>query len=86
MKANVIAPRACGARAVRRRAQVLEGDALVGERAFAVAEHGDDEARLSVEFVGVENFFDGIARPVGFHKRCVPLRDVERDGREPRDA
>lgn len=62
------------------------GRTTVGERAFAILEHLQDEFRLIVEVVGVENFFDGVARPNRIDKPGVLLRDILRERREPCDG
>ncbi|MGF6981975.1 hypothetical protein QFZ99_001452 [Paraburkholderia atlantica] len=58
----------------------LIGDPLVGQRALAVGYHLPDEPGLRIEFVGIENFLDRVARPVGIDEARVAPRDFDGGG------
>ena len=61
------------------------GRPFIGERPLAFIEHAQHQLRLEVEVVAIQNFFYGVASPIGINEFRVALGEVGCNGLELRD-
>src|SRR5580698_3560451 len=52
---------------------------LVRKRILTVGQHLRHEPRLEIEVVRIEDFFDGVARPLRFDKARMPSGNLQRE-------